>query len=381
MAIDTIILQSPYITENIANRIEKECMWRMGMNLKENELVYSITTGELAGSFDARLQIKIERQEWTEGDWKEKFRNGKRPKVKIPCKPYLRIGASVHKLIAGHNIYGGPKNFLPTASWLIDFVSEAIGMKMPEKEEWKPERIDVTHVYQLSGPDAILEYFRGLNRAEYARRSINRYGLKGLQAPGTTTSQTFYHKGPEFRTHDKKRLRGKIPENQIEELQAIADSILRVECQIKSRKLKYDHGDDIRISQITDDYLENIHNIEVRRILKEGAGEMKQVRRSESVGARLIEVYGESLGGIYLGTWSRLAIFGERKVKNEMKETTFYRHKKALRDANCSWNSTDVVVRDFHLVPEDFIPLPSDVRCISNELPVISHALEKYKAS
>jgi len=367
--LDTIGLRSPVLSEKDAKIIERECVSRQGIELKTGELVYSITTGSLQGSFDSRISIKVEREQWKAdgGDMR-----------KVPCPPQLYVEASVHKAMIGHNVFGGPSDFSNACHWLINLVSELIEVELPFTNFWEVRRVDVAEVYQLDSFEAVQEYMRGLAAAEYPRRQVAKYGFETVYAPGRSTTLKFYHKGPEYRKHDFKRVKGQLGDDLAGSLQLKANCILRVEVEIKVPKLEYDFGHVPKVIEMTDDYLNSVHDVDVRRMIREGADSMKQVREALTVKGRLVDVYGDRLGTSLLGTWYQLATLGEKSCKDGMSRPSFYRHRKLLTEAGCSWKSTDVVLKNFSLVPSDFSPIRSDARRLVEELPEVTEKLSHW---
>lgn len=367
--VDTVGIKSPYITEEIAQKIEQECTKRIGINIKTNDIIYEVTTGHLLGSYDSRIQIKVDRYEYKsiKLDKISSLANGY---DKIPiltkCEPYIYIECSIHKLMLGHNCFGGTDNYNLAIKYLINFIENIFNIKLPYYEEWQVKRIDYAKVFDLGSPLSVQEYLRGLNNANYPRRQVYKYGLTGLYAPGVTTAVKFYHKGIEFKKHDKNRLKHQMDFCDIIDLENKAMNLLRVEVEIKQRKLKNDFEKEVvYVKDITTEYLNKIYNIEVNKIIKEGNENMKILRDVRDVKNRLIIQYGNSLGNTILNTWFQLTTLGEELVKKTMSKSTYYRHIQYLKYCNISWLNTDVTIIDNKIVPNDFLPLTDDIRCIN----------------
>lgn len=367
MPIDTISLRSPYISEELANLIEKQCVVRQALDLKTGELIYSFTSGSLSGSYDNRIMIKIQREEWAVSD------SGRG--VKIESSPYIDLEGSVHKALLGHNVYGGSSNFRESAFYLVSLVESLLDINLPCVDEWNVVRIDVAEVFELPSYEAVQSFFKGLNASDYPRRSVNRYGLSGIYANGSTTALKFYHKGPELIKHDRSRLRNILKENELFCLIEKAHKILRVEVEIKTRKLKTIYKKLPFVAEIKDSDLINVFNVEVTRFMKEGANEMKIVRDAHDVERRLSETYSDRLAGVLLGTWFKLSTLGEDSVKNSMSARSYYRQIKQLKDAGISWKGTDVVLNNRSLIPEGFTISLADPRRLTGEHPVVTEKL------
>lgn len=363
MALDTITLKSPYVSFDIASKVENECIKRQGIDIKTGELLYEITTASLVGSYDNKISIKIENTEYVNG-------------VQVQCEPYIILEASVHKAILGHNVFGGPEDFQKSCEYLIKLVERLIQVELPNYKEWFVNRVDIAEVYELPSFEAVQEWFKGINTADFPRRAVTRYGLSGIYAQGSTTTLKFYHKGVEFGKHDKARLKKLLSDDKLMSLQSYANKIIRCECEIKSRKLKYDFGHLPAVGDVTNDYINNVHDVEVKRFLKEGVKMMLLVSNAHEVKARLYEMYSSALAGTLLGTWYQLTTLGEHSVKKSLPKNTYYRHIRQLKDAAVSWHCTDVILKKHSLIPQGFAPVRMDSRRIAEEVPEI---VERYK--
>ena len=368
---DTIAIRSPFLTEEIASIIENECILRQGVDVKTGELLYQITTGSLEGSYDSRISIKVERSMW--------FKN---LEDKVPFRkttpPYLYVEGSVHKAMVGHNVWGGPTDFIKSVKFFLKLIEELIQLKLPTYEKWEVRRVDVSEIYVMPSFEHCVEWFRGINNSVYARRSVDRYGLHGLYSRGSTTALKFYHKGVEFAKHDRKRLKRFLTNDKVDKLQEFANLIIRCECEIKTRKLIYDFGSAPLVGQVTDDYLNRVHDAEVKRLLNEGKQGYELVRGASEVKERLYSVYSNKLAGTLLGTWYAFSTLGESSMKSTLTKATFYRHRKLLKDVGIAWKGTDVVLRknQFDLILQDFAPVRQDVRRYTNICPeVLEHLL------
>lgn len=363
MALDTITLKSPYVSLDIANKIESECIKRQGIDIKTGELLYEITTASLVGSYDNKISVKIENTEYVKGS-------------QVQSEPYVILEASVHKAMLGHNVFGGPEDFHKSCEYLIKLVERLIQVELPDYKSWLVSRVDVSEVYELPCFEAVQEWFKGINSADFPRRSVTRYGLSGIYAQGSTTTLKFYHKGVEFSKHDKSRLKKIFDSDKLSSLQSYANKIIRCECEIKARKLKYDFGQLPTVGAVTNDYINNVHDVEVRRFLKEGVKMMLLVSNAHEVKARLYEMYSSALAGTLLGTWYQLTTLGEHSVKQSIPKNTYYRHIRQLKNAAISWHCTDVILKEHSLIPQGFAPVRADSRRVSKEAPEI---IERYK--
>ncbi|MCX7746601.1 MAG: phage/plasmid replication protein, II/X family [Clostridia bacterium] len=357
MAIDTIKLMA-YIDEETANKIMNFCTLRQAIDLSTGDCLYEITTGSLAGSYDSRISIKVAKD----------------------FEYYVVVECSLHKIILGHNVYGGTDDMLAGVNYLHNFLQNLIGIQFPFCfRKWKLMRIDLAEVFELDCFEAVQEWFKGLNACDYPRRKVRRYGLESICAYGSTTGLKFYHKGVEFWAHDRKRL--KNLNYDLFELQEKANRILRTEVEIKARKLKSMYGEYPMIGKVKYADLLNVYDVEVKRFLKEGCNDMKMVRNVNDVNFRLNEMYSDQLAGQLLGTWYRLTTLGEDGTKKVIKKATYYRHVKLLKDAGISWHGTDVVKLENSIVPADFVPVRSDRRRLIGECIEMDEKLNEFRVA
>jgi II/X family phage/plasmid replication protein len=373
MAYDTIKLRSPSLDISLIKKIEQQCILRSGEDMSTGEVLYELFSGELLGSWDARISVVPKYDEWVTN------KNG-RPE-QVPCEPYILVEASVHKVFIGHNVYGGPTNFLQVCRDFVVLLEEQLGVELPFADIWTVHRVDVALVYRLPKA-ACKEFFDGVQLLNFPRRKKGaaKYAM-AVYFAGKTTTVKFYHKGSEFMAHERSRLRnfftnvfahlhGKSDpknrarvERKIDALQRLADQRLRVEVEIHSDKFQYDFERNPRVDEVTDDYLQSVYDREVEKLLREGKQGMDTVRTTKAVLRRLKNVYGDLNGQRLYGFWSMLVQQGDEVTRHEYPKATFYRHRKNLEDAGVSWRNTDVVVvANDGALPHDFSPVRTDKR-------------------
>lgn len=370
--LDTIRLRSPWITAKEAALIAQSCKRRECVDIATGEVEYSLTTGSLSGSYDDRVSVRIETEEWCE--------DGNGSKVcKVPCDPYLLIEGSVHKALLGHNVYGGPNDPVAACRWFISDLSRRLEIELPNPDEWIARRIDWSEVYDMGSFEAVQEYLHALNTATFPRRSVIRYADECVFAPGKVTTIKAYHKGPEFWKHDRMRLKNRLDCDTLNELQEQANRLLRVEVSVKARKLDEEYGGKGRVVDLTRDFLEEVHDREASRLIREGQAEMKTVRTNSEVVDRLHAVYEARLARTLYATWVMFAGLGESEVKKRMSRPTFYRQRKQLEEAGVSWFGSDVVIAKHSAIPEGFRPFRTDPRRLVVEAPVVIEKLLAYR--
>lgn len=365
---DSITIQSPFISEETACVLANLCEKRMGFFIPTGEVIYDYTSGQLEGSFDSRISIQIQREK-LQDDIIDHLRTGEKKMVMKECKPFIRLSCSIHKVLLGHNVYGGTDDLLSAVRWLINTIETQAGLsikdRLPRCEEWEVYRIDYTKVFDLGSFEAVNEWLRSMKFCTYPRRDPLFFKEETVMFSGRNTVLKCYHKGPEFYKHDRKRLLKHMKHSEVDELQNLANNILRVEVGIRSKKLKEDFGNMPKVINITKEYVEEVYRKEVSKLVREAKRESEIYRTAEAVQQRLYQVYTEKQAGVLLGTWFQMATMGEKNVKQKMKKPTFYRHRKMLVDSGCSWLQTDVVLKEYTLIPMGFVPVVTDSRCLN----------------
>lgn len=384
--IDTIVIESPFISLEIAEKVELFCIKNLGVEVDTGEILYSFTRGELEGSYDSRISLQVRTDKWEANlvSRNVKDKNGnitieqRNIPIKVDCDPYIRVECSVHKAMVGHNVFGGPDDLQNSVKWLIQLLDGLLITSLPSWDQWTLYRVDFAEVYDLGSFEAVEEWFRGVNSCTFPRRQVNRYGVSGLYCAGSTTAVKFYHKGVEFAKHDRKRVSKWLKPKELDSLQFYANRLLRVEVEIKSRKLKSDFGDrSPLIGEVSAEYLSKIYEKEVSRLIRDSAEDSKMCRTAQAVEKRLYSMFTTDMAGRLLGTWYRLATLGEEFVKKSLPKPTFYRHRKLLLNSGISWIETDIILRDFTMIPCGFVPLQSDSRRVVEIHTKVCEALRK----
>lgn len=371
MAYDTIKLRSPDMDRDFIRAVEQKCILRSGLDMSTGEMIYELHTGQLLGSWDARISVIPKYEDWTTEE-------GGTPRLHA-CEPYLLVEASVHKIMLGHNVYGGPTDFLKAARHLVNLVAELLEVELPIADIWTVHRVDVAHVYNLSKP-ACRQFFDTMQLVNFPRRKkkAQKYDM-AVHFPGCTTTVKFYHKGSEFKEHEPARLRAFFRqmfkhiygddeknfdrvERKIAALQRLADKRLRVEVGINSEKFLYDFDRHPRVEELTDSYLEGMHDKEIERILREGKQGMNTVRTTDAVCNRLQNEYGRTAGNRLYGFWQSMCTAGSDKTSDRYTKPTFYRNRKLLEDVGVSWIGSDIVIVANDSLIHDFTPMRVDRR-------------------
>lgn len=352
--IDTLKLVSPQLPADIVAALEAASIHRYAVDNSTGEELWSFTSGELEGSFDHRIRFNIRDNS-------------------------VVIEGSVHKLLLGHNIFGGSNDLQACARFIVEGISSRLGVVLPFADDWNVHEIDNAEAYLFPGFDAVEGYFRALQGVSYPRRKVARYAFQSIHVPGRLTTLKLYHKGVEFSGHDRKRLKKQLLRADLDWLQDYANCVLRSEVSIR-RRLVEDFGHWPLVSEIPEGYAKRVHDSELARLVREGKAEMETVRTFLGVKGRLHEIYTPRNAHLLLGTWMQLSAMGEAETKKGMAKPTFFRHRKQLLEAGCSWHSSDIH-QGAQLFPLDFVPVSSSPYAITGEHENVKKLLDPFRAA
>jgi hypothetical protein len=381
--IDTVKLRSPAISEAVAAVLEAALVTRRAIDGPTGELLYELVSGHLVGSHDHRISLAVRRERWVVEKLpkrRDALGRYREPSVMVltPCAPFVEVEGSIHKAMLGHNVEGGSSDVVACCRWFVGFLAAGIGVELPLADAWEVRRVDVAEVYALTyeGCEA---FIRGLAAAEYPRRVALRYGETGVLLAGHSTAVKVYHKGPEFAAHDRKRLRACLTADKLTTLQWRANELLRVEVEVKARKLDADFSGCPTVGQLSAGYLTGLFDREVTKMLRESASPREVVRTSEAALERLYAAYTPAQASALYGTWLKFAAHGEKQARKRMKLRTFYDHRKKLQSAGVSWHGSDVAILPAGPIPAGFSPIRSDPRRVVAVDPRVLVLLAPYR--
>lgn len=374
--IDTVKVKSPELPAEILDRIADCLRTHQTVENSTGEVLTEFTAASLSGTFDHRTRVEVCREE-IKSIPAILTRSGKPEFFKAPCS-HVIIEGSVHKAICGQNIAHGPEDPRAAIRWYAAHISERLGVDLPDGDGWQVMRLDWAECFDLGSFEACAEFVSQLRQAKFPRRKMVAFGNETVSTNGTTTGWKVYHKGPEFATHDRKRLRHHFTPEQVECIQSMADGILRTETAIKLKKLINDFDANPTVNRLTEAYVSAVHDRETERVIRESENDMNTVRHTQDVQRRLYETYGTRQGGHLYGTWLTFCTIPEEMLRSRLSLRTFYRQRKLLQDAGVSWFGSDVQVVS-SAIPEGFSLRRSDPRRITGESDQVRKALMPYR--
>lgn len=376
MGLDTVRLRSPTVSRQVFDHVELlgERVQRVKV-IDPIDPLWSVTRTDLRGSFDSKIMVKPLDTEFVT--------DAKGRLTEQPCMPYLMVECSIPKVFTGQNVYGAFEDFPAACTQLIDLLQRLLGIPLPEAGRWRVERVDWAENFRLPF-DAIGEFFQGMHAAGFPRRKVHKHGRESIFIPGTTTTIKLYHKGPEFAVHDRHRLKrayanmfsethrdpkdpayaGRRSTAIVEALQRLANSRLRVEVEVKGEKLAHHFGVKPMVMDVSADFLREVWDREIGRLMREGERDSNTIRESFAVKDRLHRDYAGTLASRLYAFWVDMAKNGEDEARRGYSRPTFYRYRKLLQEAGVSWHTSDVanVLRDGRQLPTDFSPVRTDPR-------------------
>lgn len=370
LMIDTLKCETEPLDAATIDAIRARSDRRLKVN-SEGLLMWELTTGELAGSFDHRLSVRL-----------RDLRKG---------GTVLAFEGSVHKHLMGHNCYGGPVDARACGRYMIGLLQEHFGVGLPAADDWQVHRVDVAECYDLGSIEAVLEKLDGERQAVInltTKRKVDTYetGWATRRGKGGETRLKAYAKGPDFLAHDSKRIwksytDPRMAEVFVPEVQKRANNLLRYEVEFY-RPILRKLTESGRLGDIDSIKLHRIAEKLLSRFMRENEKEMTRVRTSRAVEKRLIDSYGHRLGSLLYGTWFRLAANGEEAVRANMKRRTYYWQRKQLLDAGCQWTNTDVSVFELRsAIPDGFFIGAASPWRVSGEHHTVRTALEPFLAA
>lgn len=348
--IDTIRLKSPYISWDLYDEIKKKSLTRLAIN-GDYEILYEFTTNELIGSFDNRIMLKLEKQEYkkvfypSDLKWKTQL---------VDSEPYIELEFSIHKFFLGHNIFGGSDDLKNMLLNFELFLHENISDEIPSILEWEIVRLDYAEVFKI---DFLDDFFYLMNNSNFPRRKVIKYP-DSIYIPGSTTTLKFYDKYREFLKHGKKKI---VDKEFLSNLIDFSKGILRVEVEVKRRKFIYDNNKLFKVSNFDINYIKNIYDMEVKKIMNIRE-ENQLITEYRDVKDYLFKNFSNSMARSLMMTYTNLSILGELETKKMMKKSTYYDHRKILINSSISWENSDLRLKNSKVIK--FLPYRDSKYCI-----------------
>jgi II/X family phage/plasmid replication protein len=290
--------------------------------------------------------------------------------------PHIRFAFSVPKILWGHNLYSASEVALYLA---VDMVQRSFekehSVKLIPFTEWYLMRLDLCMNFILNSEDEVKNYIRYLQRFDYQRRHWKNYTKTNDQKESlyfSSRHSTFkiYHKGPEFRFHDKKRF---VNQLEAQSLYNFANKIIRFEVELKNR-LRYiyqEHFSKFRRKIIPHNWNGFIafkdalslidFEFEIKRIVQllTITKETKPMK-SEQVLKVFMKNYSATQARSFYAVFCTVLLSGMAEARKIYSENLMTRFLIAVRAHDISFILTDIKKLDCDLgFPDDFEPVMS----------------------
>lgn len=334
--IDTVNIYCYELDQALLDELEEYILRKMA--IYKGAIVYIFDILPYQNTYTNKIQIKIKDEKW-EYDQERKIA------VKVKCKKYIEIEGSLHKLYLGHNCYGGSDNIKYQVEGLLMKIKEDLKLKndLPEYKNWYINRIDYAKIYKTGNQNNVRNYFNSLRNIHYPRGHVQYYAGEAIYRGGRTTGVKIYNKYVEYMKHGYNNLKRLSIDYANEVMENVID-IIRCEVEIKKNKLKYDfQKKEIKLSELTLNYLESIYKVEIKRLLNEGE-DVRKLKNNNDVRIYLMNNLSGNKFNIIYGFYNDLCINGVDEVKKSISKSTFYRNMKILKNYGINYKNNDIVI-------------------------------------
>lgn len=349
--LDTVVLCNRKLPFEMLETVKETLTARYGVNPVSGEVSYVLFSGK--GAFPesgGTYSCTIRSSRYIRGE-------GDTAPVKRDCYPEILIEASLHKAMLGHNVHGGPTEWLPSIRYLLHEIGKDTGTDLLSTElgDWMVRRVDVAEVFDLGSEKAVKLWLRSLRDREFPRRTLHWWDW-GLMADGSTTCLRAYAKGEEFDAVGRKQARQRYEPEEVKALGDHARRLLRIEVEIK-RGLLDDAFEHIpSVLDIREDWLNGLFDDEWGKFVRESRHpEGTLVTDALEVRERLRERYGNRVGVLF-PAWACMASLGEEGLRDVVSRSTFYKLRHDLEAAGVAWIGTTLyhgmAASPIHFVPQ-----------------------------
>lgn len=300
------------VNEQVTQQMKKSVFQRLRretFNLGESEVIFDFFTTEFSPSWDRSIKLKID---------------------DINNLLDFSGGFSLPKFVYGHNCYM-LYDFRAALNLFKDKFENHFEVVLPEIDTWPINRVDVCYNFKLKDNQEVIKTIDYFKSFEYPRKKPHIYKTSLYYA---TRAYTFklYEKQAEYLVHDYKHFRkiGKMTE--AEEFLRLADSLLRLEVEMRTPALKYHFKKDkIFVSDLSLDFVTERLKFYLSKFLSLGG---THSNRSQVYYA-LSETFGSERAAKLYMFWSALSQDKER-VRNALPKSTYYDNLRKLRKAGIS---------------------------------------------
>jgi hypothetical protein len=134
----------------------------------------------------------------------------------------------------------------------------------------------------------------------------------------------------------------------------------------------------VLIADIDRAWLEQSHDRETYRLLKEAETGMEKVSQHSAVSERLGSMYDYKMAGRLYAFWFVMSADTEEVAKKHYPKATFHKYRGLLIDAGVSWLGTNVHLADHSLIPTGFSPTRNSPFRMTVQHPGVTAALVPF---
>ena len=302
-----------------------------------------------------------------------------RPGEKTPSKIdiwSLRLEASLHKAMLGHNVFGGPLAILSSCRYLVAAVGTVLEVALPAADIWQIRRLDIAQSFDLHSLDNVLGWIRSKSLASYPRRTVHFWGSLGFTADGTTTCVRAYAKGPQL---DKEGgftgLCKVMPAHEAFNVNAIAQRILRTEVEIKAAV--WDKTP-TTVAEADEGWLDEQYSKAWQTFLRLPEKGAELAHTALEAELRLRATYGDTGYVALYAVWCMVALRGEDWYRRQVPASTWRHQRGRLETAGITWLGTDVLLLSAPGDIRDFAPTLDSPNRLSSVAPAVAALESEY---
>ncbi len=365
---DTVVLTTEGLTPEHWRHIEDQLQARYGVNAGTGEVDYlHYVSTILIPESACPVRLTVRTAKWI------KMPGAKEPR-KVDGIKSIRVEASLHRAMLGHNCFGGPDRFLPACRWLICRIAELLETTLPCADGWLVRRIDVAECFDLGSEDAVRAWIRSKSLIVYPRRQVHFWGDVGFGAPGTTTDLRAYAKGIQLRTVGGYKALCQIRKyDEAVEVMALATRCIRCELEIKADVWDRTPA---TVNTIDDEAMHLMYDRDWAKFIRPLDSDGCIARTPIEVEHRLQAAYPTGWLGLY-GVWCQLAVRGEGWYRQHIGGSTWRTQRAKFERARISWTDSNILSLSGPLDLADFCP----TRDSSYRLSETHHSVEAKLAA
>jgi II/X family phage/plasmid replication protein len=353
--IDTVRFRT-LITEKQKEIVEKIGRRTESYEVATGEYYYSFTNSNLKGSWDTNIQLKVQ----------EKVVVGE------IYKYALYVECSLHKLILGHNCFGGSDDLYSQLLFLQDVLLKELQLYV-SLDKITITRIDYAFVYRLQNQTQSVNYIKQFHMALYRNKEPTLTKETSVFWKTQNWSFKIYDKLSDFNVHDFKKSKFTVS------FYKSINGILRVETTFRKKQLeKMHYKKDLKVQDINIELLKEFTEDKIFYFEKQigNKSTRKTVTDFEEVMNRLYsnpDITKRKAANV-LNSYNIIRLIGTQGLRKTLKSSAYYDHKKILENIgvdivnNTINNKLENINKNKKLWPEDFTLINKKYRILDDDI-------------